>query len=212
MDQLKRLRVEKGLSQARLAARASIDPSTVNQIERGAREASPATLRKLAEALDVSLAELLEETNAPKGGSRSSLELSFNGILDAERRYLRYVQSWMVLLDRKAQRWEEVAATGHVERGFHREVSDDFADVVVSLGVLVDTLESEGLHPASAVPVIGQEFLQRLERFAEATHKVDRAIEKQLDQSELERARARRAEGQMKLEEVRNHLEQQAGS
>lgn len=65
MEQLKRLRTEKGLSQARLAARAEVDPSTVNQIERGAREASPATLRKIAHALDVSLFELLED-DSPK--------------------------------------------------------------------------------------------------------------------------------------------------
>ncbi len=65
MDQLKMLRREKGLSQAKLAALADIDPSTVNQIERGAREASAATLRKLAQALDVTLAELLED-GSPK--------------------------------------------------------------------------------------------------------------------------------------------------
>jgi transcriptional regulator with XRE-family HTH domain len=65
MDQLKRLRAEKGLSQAKLAALADIDPSTVNQIERGAREASPATLRKLAQALDVSLYELIEGEPRP---------------------------------------------------------------------------------------------------------------------------------------------------
>jgi transcriptional regulator with XRE-family HTH domain len=65
MERLKRLRQEKGLSQARLAARAELDPSTVNQIERGAREASSATLRKLADALGVSLYDLLEE-EAPK--------------------------------------------------------------------------------------------------------------------------------------------------
>ena len=61
MERLKRLRTEKGLSQARLAARAELDPSTVNQIERGARDASPGTLRKLADALEVSLYELMEE-------------------------------------------------------------------------------------------------------------------------------------------------------
>jgi transcriptional regulator with XRE-family HTH domain len=73
MDQLKRLRVEKGLSQARLAARAGLDPSTVNQIERGAREASPVTLRKLAEALDVSIANLLE-SESPKVPGPAPLE------------------------------------------------------------------------------------------------------------------------------------------
>jgi transcriptional regulator with XRE-family HTH domain len=89
MDQLKRLRTEKGLSQAKLAALADIDPSTVNQIERGAREASPASLRKLAQALDVSLAELLEGAD-PKAPRRSSLEPSlFNG-LEEERHYEKY--------------------------------------------------------------------------------------------------------------------------
>jgi transcriptional regulator with XRE-family HTH domain len=61
MKRLKELRTEKGLSQARLAARAELDPSTVNQVESGAREASPSTLRKLADALEISLYELLEE-------------------------------------------------------------------------------------------------------------------------------------------------------
>lgn len=85
MERLRRMRTEKGLSQARLAARAGLDPSTVNQIERGAREASPATLRKLADALDVGIADLLEEAS-PKGGRRSSSEPSlFNGIEDQRR-------------------------------------------------------------------------------------------------------------------------------
>ncbi len=66
MEILRRLRTERGLSQARLAARAELDPSTVNQIERGARDASPATLHKLADALDVGLYELLEGEPSPK--------------------------------------------------------------------------------------------------------------------------------------------------
>jgi transcriptional regulator with XRE-family HTH domain len=83
MEKLRRLRTERGLSQARLAARAELDPSTVNQIERGAREASPATLRKLAEALDVGLAELLEDVS-PKAPAPSP-ELPFNGFEDERR-------------------------------------------------------------------------------------------------------------------------------
>jgi transcriptional regulator with XRE-family HTH domain len=66
MEQLKRLREERGLSQVKLAARADLNPATVNQIERGARNASPGTLRKLAEALGVSLVDLIEG-NYPKG-------------------------------------------------------------------------------------------------------------------------------------------------
>jgi len=65
MEQLKRLREERGLSQVKLAARADLNPATVNQIERGARNASPGTLRKLADALSVSLVDLIEG-NYPK--------------------------------------------------------------------------------------------------------------------------------------------------
>jgi transcriptional regulator with XRE-family HTH domain len=65
MEQLKRLREERGLSQVKLAARADLNPATVNQIERGARNASPGTLRKLADALGVSLVDLIEG-NYPK--------------------------------------------------------------------------------------------------------------------------------------------------
>jgi transcriptional regulator with XRE-family HTH domain len=72
METLRRLRTERGLSQAKLAARADLDPSTVNQIERGARDASPATLRKLADALNVSIADLLED---PSPKSQAPLPL-----------------------------------------------------------------------------------------------------------------------------------------
>ncbi len=65
MEKLKRLREERGLSQVKLAARADLNPATVNQIERGMRDASPGTLRKLADALEVSLYELME-AEAPK--------------------------------------------------------------------------------------------------------------------------------------------------
>jgi transcriptional regulator with XRE-family HTH domain len=71
MERLRRLRTEQGLSQARLAARAELDPSTVNQIERGARAPTTATLHKLAEALGVGLAKLLED-EAPKADAPPS--------------------------------------------------------------------------------------------------------------------------------------------
>jgi transcriptional regulator with XRE-family HTH domain len=74
MEQLKRLREERGLSQVKLAARADLNPATVNQIERGAREASPATLRKLAAALGIRLYDLLEEDSPKDLSPRLPLE------------------------------------------------------------------------------------------------------------------------------------------
>ena len=104
MERLRRMRTEKGLSQARLAARAGLDPSTVNQIERGAREASPATLRKLADALDVGLADLLEDAY-PKAAGRSSEPSLFNGLEDERR--LRYLRGWRAFVHGLARRWEK---------------------------------------------------------------------------------------------------------
>ncbi len=105
MEKLRRLRTKRGLSQAKLAARAELDPSTVNQIERGAREASPTTLRKLADALDVGIADLLEDVS-PKAQRRSSPEPSlFNGLEDERR--LRYLSGWRAFVHRLAGRWEK---------------------------------------------------------------------------------------------------------
>src|SRR5215217_2636056 len=108
METLRRLRTEKGLSQARLAARAELDPSTVNQIERGAREASPATLRKLAEALDVRLAELLEDER-----HAGDTEV----IADYERIVREHRIAWRDALNALAEPWEERIASGAFDRG-----------------------------------------------------------------------------------------------
>jgi transcriptional regulator with XRE-family HTH domain len=107
METLRRLRTEKGLSQARLAARAELDPSTVNQIERGAREANPSTLHKLADALDVSLYELLEGEPSPKALRRSSLEPSLLNGLEDERCLSRFSEAIIAA----AGRWGEAMAS-----------------------------------------------------------------------------------------------------
>lgn len=56
-DQIRRLRKLKGWSQGDLAGRSGVDRTTISQVEAGNRDASPATIRKLAAALGVSVAE-----------------------------------------------------------------------------------------------------------------------------------------------------------
>ncbi len=60
-ERMKRMREERALSQTKLAALADVNPATVNQVELGKRYASEKTLRKLAQAFGVGLAELLGE-------------------------------------------------------------------------------------------------------------------------------------------------------
>ena len=134
METLRRLRTEKGLSQARLAARAELDPSTVNQIERGAREASPATLRKLAEALDVSLTELLEDTSpkdqAPLWPDESA----------AERRAIGYLRGITRAIDALDLRAGEAIARDEVDLGYAQALgaADEslWRDLVPTVGLL----------------------------------------------------------------------------
>jgi transcriptional regulator with XRE-family HTH domain len=64
MGRIRELRKLKGVSQARLAITAGMDPATLNRLEQGKANPNIKTLEKLAAALSVSVSELLED--APK--------------------------------------------------------------------------------------------------------------------------------------------------
>jgi transcriptional regulator with XRE-family HTH domain len=82
MEQLARLRELKGFSQRALAKESGVSPATIYELENGRRRPNPSTLRKLASALHVEVADLLG-ADYPKAPRRSSLEPSlFNGLED----------------------------------------------------------------------------------------------------------------------------------
>jgi transcriptional regulator with XRE-family HTH domain len=85
MEQLARLRELKGFSQRALAKESGVSPATIYELENGRRRPNPSTLRKLASALDVEVADLLG-ADYPKAPRRSSLEPSlFNGLEEEQR-------------------------------------------------------------------------------------------------------------------------------
>lgn len=57
---LRELRLERGVAQEKLAELAGLDRTYVSQVERGRRNATLGTIRKLADALGVPPAELLQ--------------------------------------------------------------------------------------------------------------------------------------------------------
>jgi transcriptional regulator with XRE-family HTH domain len=57
---LRRLRKERGLSQEELGARASIQMADISRYEAGNRDPRVSTVARLAAALEVSIADLLE--------------------------------------------------------------------------------------------------------------------------------------------------------
>ena len=77
MSKVKQARRRAGLSQTELAERAGVAPSTIVVAESGYRQPQGRTLRKLADALDVTVADLLEDEveaeTPPKAPARSEL-------------------------------------------------------------------------------------------------------------------------------------------
>ena len=66
MIRLKEIRLKAKLSQQELAKKAGIGQSTIHYIETGHKSPTYKILQKLANALDVSLNELLEDNNNTK--------------------------------------------------------------------------------------------------------------------------------------------------
>jgi transcriptional regulator with XRE-family HTH domain len=63
---VQRYRQAQGLSQEKLAERAGLHRTYIGGIERGLRNVSFLNLLKLAHALDMTLAELVQEIDAPE--------------------------------------------------------------------------------------------------------------------------------------------------
>jgi len=81
VERIRQLRNDKGLSQAKLAVTAGMDPATLNRLEQGKGNPNLRTLERVADALEVEVADLLG-----KAQRRSSLEPSLFYGLEDERR------------------------------------------------------------------------------------------------------------------------------
>ena len=84
MKQLVRLRRLRGFSQRALAEESGVSPATIYELENGRREPNPSTLRKLAGALGVEVADLLGEER-PKATAPPSQATLFNSEAEEER-------------------------------------------------------------------------------------------------------------------------------
>jgi transcriptional regulator with XRE-family HTH domain len=84
MDELRRIRNERGLSQQRLAGLAGVDKVTIVHIEGGKVSPKVETLEKLATALEVEIADFFPKVQAPLPFEvhTSGAELKGEGTLD----------------------------------------------------------------------------------------------------------------------------------
>jgi putative transcriptional regulator len=105
VDTLKEFRRQKGWSQKDLADEAGVGQDTISGIESRRHEPRPSTLRKLAEALGVQVADFFREpalpkAEAPRGAGQSTVEAR-QGPLAA-----RLLRAWRAYVWDLALRWE----------------------------------------------------------------------------------------------------------
>jgi transcriptional regulator with XRE-family HTH domain len=161
MEQLARLRELKGFSQRALAKESGVSPATIYELENGRRRPNPSTLRKLAAALEVEVADLLG-ADYPKEGRRSSLEPSFEDVLAEERRRAEYVpRVWprIKLLERAAEQWQRFTDAGLYDL---RSLSlEDLQTIdAVSLNIVIN--HSQDVHELKQACTLEQ--LERLKQ------------------------------------------------
>src|SRR5829696_1988031 len=102
MERIRQLRNERGLSQAKLAVMADMDPATLNRLERGTGNPNLKTLERVADVLEVEVADLF-----PKAPGRSSPEPSlFNGLEEERREALEILfDNLRIHITGTADRW-----------------------------------------------------------------------------------------------------------
>lgn len=142
MDEVKRIRNERGLSQQRLADQAGVNKVTLIRIEHGTGNPNVETLEKIARALDVEVADFFPKAEP--------------SLFDTgEQRRDKYLP-WLEFANRYADRWEQRIAKRTIEPG----AVDDFMDVLDALDLselgLQEKREQPTDYPYSHGPTMGQ--------------------------------------------------------
>jgi transcriptional regulator with XRE-family HTH domain len=182
--EIKRLRTEKGWSQAQLAVYSETSQPTVNQIETGKRNPSTETLVKLARALGVEVVDLF-----PKADRRSSPEPKlFNGF-ESERR-AQPLGSWKTYISRRVE-WGE----GVLQKSPEDEFNNPFLSLdtaiqwAIYVGVectqLRDAVRTELRSSTDADSEIVGELHALLDRFVAVEDTTDVRVRAMMDEAGL---------------------------
>jgi transcriptional regulator with XRE-family HTH domain len=183
LRELREIRLRRGLSQADLSAKTGVAEFTISEIETGKRpHPRPSTLRKLAEALGVEVADLYGDSEIPLGEAPPSPEQpSLNGLLEEERREAIY-RPWLDFINRYADRWEARLEAGAFDLGSLEEfdrVTDDLLETLGPLG-LQEKREQPPDYHYSYGPIIGEAIGRIFDlltpMLAAAAHKFPREV------------------------------------
>jgi transcriptional regulator with XRE-family HTH domain len=193
-----------GLTQRELAAAAGVGEVTVARVETGA-SVSPPTARKLAEALDVSVADLLERPPVPlaeasqeTGHTEAEVEEEQRPDDEVTRRriYSGLAEARALLLESTAELWDRL-----LDRGEDNVDTLRLIEHVTTKEIINHAIDEEEIKELCAPEQRDQ--LERAEqRLVEADRRVSRAIDAKLPSLEIDKRRAARAERQAMFEHL----------
>lgn len=140
-ERIATLREEQALTQAELAERARISPSTLSLIESGkVPHPQVGTIRKIARALGVEPQDLrrTEEVVLPKAETPPDPQQSLNGLLEEERREATY-GPWLDFVNSYADGWKRRIETGD----FSLDSANEFIRILEDLLPALDRANKE---------------------------------------------------------------------
>ena len=170
MLEVKRLRLAREWNQTELAFHAGLAPSVISEIENGKRDPSARTLRKLAEALEVDVAELFPKGQAPLpdlGGERRPPLRSWAA-------YIRRVADrWEAEIDRREAEWD--AATPVIRKNVKQVLNRTWATEICGGANDIMAAATDELEAALGIATTPEalELFSALRRLSEVVGRVD---------------------------------------
>jgi transcriptional regulator with XRE-family HTH domain len=191
-----------GYSIEAVAEKAGIAKNSVLRADHG-EDIRPLTARKIAAALDVSVADLYEEAEYPKGSAPPSPEPSFEDMLDEERREAVY-GPWLDFVNRYAERWQRRIEAGELDLGSLEEFQRVIEDLFPTLQALEASerreLAAEGYQETYLHSKAGTAIGRLMSLFNPMLAAAAEKFPQEVFQDELEPLRRKREEMRLALE------------
>lgn len=186
IPRLREWREARALTQVELAEKAGVSSRSVAGYEAGTG-ARPPTVRKLAEALDIELLDLMGEAARPKAPASS--QPSFNGLFEEERR-AQDLRDWKSYLSRRVE-WCEKVLQKSREVSFNNPFLslDTAIQWAIYVGIestqLQDALRTKVRSYTDADSEIVGELYALLDRFVAVEDTTDVRVKAMMDEAGL---------------------------
>jgi transcriptional regulator with XRE-family HTH domain len=196
LESIRRIRTLRGMNQVELAKASGVAQNTISEIETGRREARPATLRKLADALGVEIADFFEESTYPKDEAPPSSQLTLNGLLDEEWR-AQHLGVWKRYLSGRVTWCEKVLQKSPEEEWNNPFLTLDSAiQWAIYVGIestqLRNIVQTEVLPYANADEELVAELRTLLDRFRAVEDQTDARVRTMMDEAGLSKEEKKR--------------------